>query len=73
MMFLSEVWFSLEGSPEWVLRLAQVFPLTHVLRAARQVMNEAATFADVQLECALLLVSTLVCLAIAALLFSWNE
>ncbi len=73
MMFLSEVWFSLEGSPEWVLRIAQVFPLTHVLRAARQVMNEAATFADVGLECALLLVSTLVCLAIAALLFSWNE
>lgn len=73
MMFLSEVWFSLEGSPDWVRNLAQFFPLTQLLTAARRVMNEAATLADVQVECAILLLSTLVFLGIAARLFSWNE
>lgn len=73
MMFLSEVWFSLEGSPRWVQDLSSFFPLTLLLKAARRVMNEAATFADVGFECSLLLLSTLICLGLAALLFSWNE
>jgi ABC-type multidrug transport system permease subunit len=29
MMFLSEVWFSLEGAPQWVKSSAKIFPLTH--------------------------------------------
>ena len=73
MMFLSEVWFSLEGSPPLVQSFAQLFPLTHLLRAARQVMNEAATLSDIRLECGILLLSTIICLGIAAKLFSWNE
>ena len=73
MMFLSEVWFSLEGSSPWVQTLSRFFPLTHVLKAARSVMSDGATFADIRWECGLLLVSTLICLSIAALLFSWNE
>jgi ABC-2 type transport system permease protein len=73
MMFLSEVWFSLEGSPQLVQNFARIFPLTHLLSAARRVMNEAATLADIQVECGILLLSTIICLAIAALLFSWNE
>jgi ABC-type multidrug transport system permease subunit len=73
MMFLSEVWFSLEGSPKWIQNLAQIFPLTHLLRAARKVMSETATFTDVQFECGILFFSTLICLVIAARLFSWNE
>ena len=73
MMFLSEVWFSLEGSPAWVKELSGFFPLTHLLRAARRVMSDGASFADVQWECGVLLVSTMICLSIAALLFSWNE
>ncbi|WP_136795379.1 MULTISPECIES: ABC transporter permease [Desulfosediminicola] len=73
MMFLSEVWFSLEGSPRWVLMLSDLFPLTHLLRAARMVMSEAATLRQVQWECAILLFSTLIFLSIAAKIFSWNE
>ncbi len=73
MMFLSEVWFSLEGSPEWVQTLAWFFPLTHLLKTTRRVMSDGATFVDVSGECGLLLASTLVCLVIAAWLFSWNE
>lgn len=73
MMFISEVWFSLEGSPEWVHTLSQLFPLTHLLKAARKVMSEAATFSDVQIECSVLALTTLLFLLIASRIFSWNE
>lgn len=73
MMFLSEVWFSLEGSPEWVRGFAQMFPLTHMLKAIRKVMNEGAVLADVQYECLFMIVFTIVALSLAAFMFSWNE
>ncbi len=73
MMFLSEVWFSLEGSPAWVHHLSQFLPLTHLLTAARRVMNEGGSFTEVQFECGVLLLGTVVALVIAAALFSWNE
>ncbi len=73
MMFLSEVWFSLEGSPQWVQSLAGIFPLTHLLRAARKVMNEGATFMEIQPECIFLIIFTTLALILAALLFSWND
>lgn len=73
MMFLSEVWFSLEGAPEWVKSFSELLPLTHLLRAVRKVMNDGATLAEVSGECAVLLGVTLVCLVLGAVLFSWNE
>lgn len=73
MMFLSEVWFSLEGSPQWVKSFAQIFPLTHMLKAIRKVMNEGAGFVDVQFECLFMLTFTIAALSLGALLFSWNE
>jgi len=73
MMFLSEVWFSLEGAPLWVQQLSWVFPLTHMLKAARKVMNEGAGLWEIQVECSLMVVSTLLFLSLAAYLFSWNE
>ncbi len=73
MMFLSEVWFSLEGAPEWLKGLAKIFPLTHMLTGARRVMNEGASLFDIRLECFFLLAFTIISLTIAAYLFSWNE
>jgi ABC-type multidrug transport system permease subunit len=73
MMFLSEVWFSLEGAPQWVKTFSELLPLTHLLRAARKVMNDGATLADVGGECGVLLGVTLFCLVLGAVLFSWNE
>ncbi|MEK7691971.1 MAG: ABC transporter permease, partial [Bdellovibrionota bacterium] len=40
MMFLSGVWFSLEGADPWVRTVAKVFPLTPVIDAARLIMTE---------------------------------
>lgn len=73
MMFLSEVWFSLEGSPAWVKYVSQLFPLTHMLTAIRRVMNEGAQFHEIRTECVFLLLFTMVALSVGALMFSWNE
>ena len=73
MMFLSEVWFSLEGSPVWIQKISLLFPLTHLLRAARRVINEGATLYQVQGECWLLLGFSLFFISLAAWMFSWNE
>ncbi len=50
LMFLSEVWFSLEGAPDWVRIFAKIFPLTHILSAARKVMCDGAGLVDVHVE-----------------------
>lgn len=73
MMFLSEVWFSLEGSPAWLKTLSLSLPLTHMLQAIRRIMNEGATLMEVQSECFFLIAFTAVALAIGAKMFSWNE
>jgi len=73
MMFLSEVWFSLEGAPAWVQSISWIFPLTHMLKAARKVMNEGVGFTQIQLECSLMILTTIIFLTLAATLFSWNE
>ena len=73
MMFLSEVWFSLEGAPRWIRTCSDIFPLTHLLRAVRKVMNDGATFTSVQSEIGFLVITTVIFLIIAALIFSWNE
>jgi len=73
MMFLSEVWFSIEGAPQWVHWIAAAFPLTHLLSAVRKIMNDGAGLADVMPELAILSAMTGVCLVVGASLFSWNE
>jgi ABC-type multidrug transport system permease subunit len=73
MMFLSEVWFSLEGAPQWVKSFAQILPLTHMLTAIRKIMNDGAGLLDVQVECAVLICMSLLFLAGGAKWFSWNQ
>lgn len=73
MMFLSEVWFSLEGAPQWVKLIANAFPLTHLLTAARAIMNDGAGLADVSGQLIILSVMTLVFLMAGATAFSWNK
>ncbi|PIQ23985.1 ABC transporter permease [bacterium (Candidatus Blackallbacteria) CG17_big_fil_post_rev_8_21_14_2_50_48_46] len=73
MMFFSEVWFSLEGAPEWLQKLALLFPLTHMIRGMRQVMNDGAGLAQVSGTLLLLLSMTLVFLSLGASLFRWRK
>ena len=73
MMFLSEVWFSLEGAPQWVKTAANIFPLTHLLTAVRRIMHDGAGLIDVGPQILVLIAMTLCCLIAGALLFSWNQ
>ncbi|THB72968.1 MAG: ABC transporter permease [Desulfobulbaceae bacterium] len=73
MMFLSEVWFSLEGAPEWVQNLSWAFPLTHMLKAARKIMNEGVGLEGIAVEWGLMICSTVIFLTLAAYFFSWSE
>jgi len=73
MMFLSEVWFSIEGAPHWLKMFANIFPLTHLLRAVRKIMNDGQGLVDVVPEISILLIMTAVFLTIGASLFSWRK
>jgi ABC-type multidrug transport system permease subunit len=73
MMFLSEVWFSLEGAPGWVKSIANIFPLTHMLTAARKVMHDGVGLIEVGPQIMILSLMTLVFLMLGAALFSWNK
>jgi ABC transporter DrrB family efflux protein len=72
MMLLSGVWFSLEGSPRWVQWVAGIFPLTHVLDAARAVMIDGAGVADIVPDLIYLASTALVFLAFGAWSFRWR-
>jgi len=72
MMLLSGIWYSLEGSPRWVQWVAHVFPLTHLLDAARAVMLDGAGVAQIAPDLLYLAATTLVFLAFGAWSFRWR-
>lgn len=73
MMFLSEVWFSLDNAPAYVRTIADVLPLTHLVAGARSIMLEGATLADIQTHLLALAVTTVVLTALASWLFRWQR
>lgn len=72
MMLLSGVWFSLEGSPEWIITFAKLLPLTHVVEAARAIMLDGAGLAEIGLQLITLAIMTLLFLFIGVKLFRWD-
>jgi ABC-type multidrug transport system permease subunit len=72
MMFLSGVWFSLEGLHRWVQALAQLLPLTHLIAACRAIMIDGAGLAEVSGQIAALLTMTVIFLAIGSYSFRWQ-
>jgi ABC-type multidrug transport system permease subunit len=72
MMMLSGVWFSLEAASDWVVKVASIFPLTHILNAARAVMLDGAGFVDIMPQLAILMAMSAVFLALGAFTFRWH-
>lgn len=72
MMMLSGVWFSLEAASDWIRSLASIFPLTHMLDAARAVMLDGAGLPQIMPEIAWMLSMTGIFLLIGALSFRWH-
>ena len=73
MMMLSGVWFSLEGAGETLQAISKIFPLTHILDAARAVSLDGATFVDVAPSLAALGVQSILFLAIGSAIFRWEQ
>jgi ABC-2 type transport system permease protein len=73
MMFLSGVWFSLDNSPHYMQMLAQCLPLTHLVDAARKVMLEGASLADIWSHLITLIMMTIVLMAVGAFTFRWHK
>ena len=72
MMFLSGVWFSLEGTNPMMQQLAELFPLTHLTAAARAIMIDGAGLLDIAYHLVILIGQSLVFLFIGAILFRWE-
>lgn len=72
MMLLSGVWFSLAGAPQWVQQLSNIFPLTHALTAARDIMLYGAGLSDVLPQLLILAGITAAFLTIGATMFRWR-
>lgn len=72
MMIFSGVFFSLEGTPDFLQAGAQALPLTHYIQAARAIMLEGAGLAQIGPDLLFLSLFTAGCLGIAAWLFKWE-
>lgn len=72
MMFLSGVWFSLEGLHPWVQKLALIFPLTHITEAARVIMLDGAGLSAIWPNLLALIIMSIIFLLLGVLLFRWE-
>lgn len=72
MIIFSGVFFSLEGAPKILQSISKVFPLTHFIESARNIMLEGAGFIDILPNVLVLLGMTLLFITIASLTFSWD-
>ena len=72
MMLLSGVWFSLEGSAQWITFIANLLPLTHVVDASRAIMLDGAGIVDVSHHLFTLLIMMLIFLFLGVKMFRWE-
>jgi len=73
MMFLSEVWFSLEGAPEWIQKISHILPLTHVTEGMRRIIIDGAGLTDLSYHIVTLLGMTALFMLIGSMLFKWTD
>ena len=72
MMFLSGIWFSLDGASKGVVWLSTVFPLTHIVSGSRQIMIEGAGLSSVLPSMLILGGMGAIFLLVGSLLFKWE-
>ncbi|MDA3850663.1 MAG: ABC transporter permease [Spirochaetaceae bacterium] len=72
MIIFSGVFFSLEGTPPLMQKIARFFPLTHFIEGARAIMLEGAGFVQILPNLITLAAMTLLFLVTASLLFQWD-
>ncbi len=73
MMVLSGVFFSVDGAPPVLQAAAELFPLTHLLTAARAVMLDGARLSELAYPMTVLGGMAVVFLALGASVFRWRQ
>ncbi len=71
LMLLSGVYFSLDGAPSWLQRLADGLPLTPLLQVLRAIFNDGASLTSQGASIAIVAGWTLVLFALATRRFKW--
>ena len=72
MMFLSGVWFSLEGAHPGLKLFSQFLPLTHVTDAAREIMIDGSGLLGIADHLLILGLTSIILLIIGARVFRWE-
>jgi ABC-2 type transport system permease protein len=72
MIFLSGIWFSIDGASPWVVAISKAMPLTYVVKGLRAILIDGAHFTELLPEVTILLVMTVVFVTIGSLLFKWR-
>jgi ABC-type multidrug transport system permease subunit len=72
MMFLSGVWFSLEGAHPLMQKFALLLPLTHITEAAREIMIDGVGIIGIADHLLVLGASSVILLWIGARIFRWE-
>ena len=72
MIIFSGVFFSLEGTPQFMQTVSKFFPLTHFIEGARLIMIDGAGFVQILPNLVVLGGMTIVFLIIASALFRWE-
>jgi ABC-2 type transport system permease protein len=73
MMILSGVFFSLDGAPPLLQGAAQIFPLTHLIDAARAIMLDGAGLADLGYPISVMAGISVFCVALGTGFFKWTQ
>jgi ABC-2 type transport system permease protein len=72
MMLLSGIFFSLEGTPAIVQNISKIFPLTHFVDAARNIMLEGAGLLEILPNLTVLAALTGFFLLLSSMMFRWE-
>lgn len=72
MIFLSGVYFSVDGMPKFLKPLIEFLPLTHLVRAIRSIFNNGAQLAEVLPQMVILSIWMVVCFAFSVKKFQWE-
>jgi len=73
MMLLSGVWFSMEGAHPILQKIADISPLTHMLKAARGIMIDGQSLMELSYHLGVMLVMGLVFIVLGAWMFKWTS
>jgi ABC-type multidrug transport system permease subunit len=72
MIFLSGVWFSIDGASRWVLYGAKMMPLTYVVDGLRAIMIDGVSISQLAPQITVLLCLSTLFIVISSLIFRWR-